>query len=146
MNDLLSRAVASVRLLDVQISPDGRQVAYVTAEASKVGDNWPSAIWLVDAFRETTNSQRAVAGMHYDAGLKPFRPDEHHDPMHIAKVACNHFFIAHAILRAKNRQFELRRLAQFSTCRLAMKGLYGHENHVIRTERDLAGMRYHGHT
>src|SRR5688500_18433149 len=48
MNDLLSRAVASVRLLDVQISPDGRQVAYVTAEASKVGDAWPSAIWLVD--------------------------------------------------------------------------------------------------
>ena len=65
MNDLLSRAVASVRLLDVQISPDGRQVAYVTAEASKVGDNWPSAIWLVDTRggppRRLTTSEAADA-------------------------------------------------------------------------------------
>lgn len=43
------QAVSATLVTDVQISPDGRHVAYVTTPASKEGEHPVSAIWLVAA-------------------------------------------------------------------------------------------------
>ncbi len=42
-------AVTATMIADVQISPDGSQVAYVTTEMSKAGDFPASTIWIVSA-------------------------------------------------------------------------------------------------
>ncbi|RIK40669.1 MAG: hypothetical protein DCC58_13555, partial [Chloroflexi bacterium] len=49
MDDLITRAVAAIRLLDVQIAPDGSDVAFVTTEAPQAGETEQSEIWLVPA-------------------------------------------------------------------------------------------------
>ena len=43
------RAVTATVVADVQLSPDGRRVAYVTTPASKEGELPSLTIWLVDA-------------------------------------------------------------------------------------------------
>ena len=42
-------AVSATMLADIQISPDGKQVAYVTTAASVEGESRTSAIWIVDS-------------------------------------------------------------------------------------------------
>ncbi|MDI3340035.1 MAG: S9 family peptidase [Sphaerobacter sp.] len=59
------RAVTATLVTDVQLSPDGRQVAYVTTPASKEGPYPVSTIWLVAADgghpRRLTGSEAADA-------------------------------------------------------------------------------------
>ena len=43
------QAVSATVIADVQISPDGKQIAYVTTSASKEAEMPSMAIWLVDA-------------------------------------------------------------------------------------------------
>lgn len=56
-------AVSATLITDIQISPDGGQVAYVTTEASKAGDFPSSTIWIVSAeggpSRRLTTSEAA---------------------------------------------------------------------------------------
>ena len=59
------RAASATKVSDVQISPDGQQVAYVTTPASKEGEYPVSEIWLVPAAggpsRRLTASEAADA-------------------------------------------------------------------------------------
>lgn len=42
------RAVSAIGVMDVQIAPDGTQVAFATAELSRAGERPTSALWLVE--------------------------------------------------------------------------------------------------
>jgi dipeptidyl aminopeptidase/acylaminoacyl peptidase len=51
-----------IRVSDPQISPDGRQVAYVRSHVVKMEDRWESEIWIMDA--DGSNGQRLTQGSH----------------------------------------------------------------------------------
>ncbi|HET7034602.1 MAG TPA: S9 family peptidase [Thermomicrobiaceae bacterium] len=66
------QAVSATMVADVRISPDGRQVAYVTTPASKAGEFPESTIWLVST---DGGSPRRLTGAEVANGGPRWSPD-----------------------------------------------------------------------